>query len=98
MRRGIEDGENHRKAVAFQLKRLQKGMHPDGAGLYLHVNKDGARSWIFRYMRHSRPREMGLGPLHTVSLRDDLVRLRARRRAACDGTRRGRRQPYLTRS
>jgi hypothetical protein len=45
-------------------------MHPDGGGLYLHVSKSGARSWIFRYMRRGRAREMGLGPLHTIPLKD----------------------------
>jgi len=58
------------KLSPFQLKRLRQGMHPDGGGLYLHVNKDGARSWIFRYMRQRRGREMGLGPLHTIALKD----------------------------
>lgn len=58
------------KLSPFQLKRLPKGMHPDGVGLYLHVDKNGARSWIFRYMRQNRAREMGLGPLHTISLRE----------------------------
>ena len=53
-----------------QLRRLPTGMHLDGAGLYLHVNEAGARSWIFRYMRYRRPRQMGLGPLHTVSLKE----------------------------
>jgi hypothetical protein len=38
----------------LQLRRLPKGMHPDGGGWYLRVSKDGARSWIFRYMRRSR--------------------------------------------
>ncbi|WP_156150761.1 Arm DNA-binding domain-containing protein [Hyphomicrobium sp. 99] len=25
------------------------GMHPDGAGLYLKVDKGGSKSWVFRY-------------------------------------------------
>ncbi len=54
------------------------GMHADGGGLYLQVTPSGARSWIFRYARgtttsasgRARPktRDMGLGPVHTVSL------------------------------
>lgn len=43
-------------------------MHPDGGGLYLQVATGGSKSWIFRYRFHGRERQMGLGPLHTVSL------------------------------
>jgi hypothetical protein len=45
-----------------------KGMHADGGGLYLHVNARGAKSWIFRYMKDGRAREMGLGSVHTIGL------------------------------
>jgi hypothetical protein len=73
-----------------QLRRLPTGMHLDGAGLYLRVDKEGARSWIFRYMRYGYPRQMGLGPLHTVSLKearqsaivDALIDLRVQRLTA----------------
>jgi integrase len=58
------------KLSPLQLRRLPTGMHPDGGGLYLHVDKNGARSWIFRYMRELRPREMGLGSLNIVPLKD----------------------------
>jgi hypothetical protein len=44
------------------------GYHPDGAGLYLQVSGKGARSWIFRYTRQGRAREVGLGPLRVVPL------------------------------
>lgn len=45
-------------------------MYADGGGLYLQVSRSGSKSWIFRYAMHGREREMGLGPLHTVSLSD----------------------------
>ncbi|NKE47025.1 integrase arm-type DNA-binding domain-containing protein [Roseomonas frigidaquae] len=35
---------------------------PDGGGLALQVTPDGAKSWILRYTRSSKAREMGLGP------------------------------------
>ncbi len=55
-------------------------MYPDGAGLYLQVTARGARSWVYRYMLNGRPRYMGLGPLHTVTLADARVKaLEARR-------------------
>ena len=43
-------------------------MHPDGAGLYLKVDKGGSRSWVFRYMFDRRPRYSGLGSTTSVSL------------------------------
>ena len=52
------------------------GRHADGGGLYLQVSKDGARSWIFRFMLQGRVRQMGLGSLNDVSLAE------ARKRAA----------------
>ena len=44
------------------------GTHGDGGGLYLRVRKNGSRAWVFRWERGGRVREMGLGPLHTVTL------------------------------
>jgi integrase len=44
------------------------GYYGDGAGLYLQVSSTGTKSWIFRYSRGGKERQMGLGPLHTVSL------------------------------
>ncbi|MEM9739130.1 MAG: integrase arm-type DNA-binding domain-containing protein [Pseudomonadota bacterium] len=49
------------------------GMHSDGGGLYLKVLGSGARSWIFRYRRAGRRRDMGLGPWPTVSLKDARI-------------------------
>ena len=45
-------------------------MHADGGGLYLQVTASGAKSWIYRFSLNRRTREMGLGPLHTISLSD----------------------------
>ncbi len=56
---------------ALKVGRLKEpGMYPDGAGLYLQVSGTGAKSWIYRFMLAGRAREMGLGPLHTVTLAD----------------------------
>ncbi len=54
---------------------LGPGMHADGGGLYLRVD-DSRRTWIFRYRRAGKLRDMGLGRAADVSLAD------ARRRAA----------------
>ena len=44
------------------------GMYADGAGLYLQVTGNAAKSWILRYSLRGRAREMGLGSLRKVSL------------------------------
>nr|WP_275065381.1 Arm DNA-binding domain-containing protein [Bartonella sp. ML69XJBT] len=41
----------------------------DGAGLLLHKRKDGGAQWLYRYTIHGRRREMGLGALRDVSLK-----------------------------
>jgi hypothetical protein len=54
---------------ALKIKQdLKPGMYADGLGLYLQVRAGSAKSWIFRYRINGRLRDMGLGPLHSVSL------------------------------
>lgn len=57
-----------------QIKRA--GYWPDGAGLYMQCTATRAKSWIFRYSRNGKTREMGLGSVLVVGLAD------ARRKAA----------------
>src|SRR5262245_5678680 len=45
-------------------------MHADGAGLYLQVTGNAAKSWILRYSLRGAAREMGLGSLRKVRLAD----------------------------
>jgi integrase len=71
-------------AIALQ-KPMKPGMHADGGGLYLQVTASGAKSWIFRFMLHGRAREMGLGPLHTISLAEARERARECRKLRLDG-------------
>jgi integrase len=52
------------------------GLYPDGAGLYLQVTSETAKSWVLRYSLRGKAREMGLGSLRKVSLAE------ARRKAA----------------
>ena len=47
---------------------IKPGRYGDGLGLWLHVRASGTKSWAFRYMRHGKAREMGLGPFHSLSL------------------------------
>lgn len=44
------------------------GYYPDGGGLYLQITASGGKSWVFRYRFEGRRPEMGLGPVHTISL------------------------------
>ena len=56
------------------VRTAKPGMRPDGGGLYLRVTvgKDGAlnRYWLFRYAHRGtgKDRQLGIGPLDTVSL------------------------------
>jgi integrase len=53
---------------ARQVATITKiGYHSDGGGLYLRIAAD-TKSWAFRFRRHGRLREMGLGPFHSLSL------------------------------
>jgi integrase len=52
-----------------KVQRLKApGMYPDGAGLYLQVTGENAKSWLLRYSLRRKSREMGLGSLRKVSL------------------------------
>lgn len=58
------------KLTALKVDRLKKpGRYGDGGGLWLNVSKAGTKSWVFRFMINGRSREMGLGAVHTVSLK-----------------------------
>jgi len=65
------------KLTALQVSRVSEpGLYSDGGGLYLQVTAPRGqdrtghppRSWIFKFTLNGKAREMGIGPLHTVSL------------------------------
>ena len=64
----------------LKVKNAKPGHHADGSGLYLQVSKEGTRSWVFRFMREGRRREMGLGSVHDFSLGEARDRAREYRR------------------
>ena len=66
-------------------KATKRGMYGDGAGLWLRVASPGVRSWSFRYQIARRVREMGLGPLHSVSLAEARERVARYRKQLLDG-------------
>jgi integrase len=74
------------RLTAAQVRAAEKpGMFCDGAGLYLLVGPTGARSWIFRFGRHGKVHEMGLGPLSAFNLAEARERATKARQALADG-------------
>ncbi|HEV2189095.1 MAG TPA: Arm DNA-binding domain-containing protein, partial [Stellaceae bacterium] len=73
------------RLTTLRVNNAGKGMHPDGAGLYLRVNPAGAKSWVYRYMLAGRAREMGLGPYPTFSLAEARQRATRARQQRHDG-------------
>jgi integrase len=71
------------KRVANALTR--PGRYGDGHGLYLQVVNTKNASWLLRYERGGRERWLGLGPVHTVGLKDARERARAARLSLLDG-------------
>jgi len=55
---------------AAQVKNAPVGKHADGGGLWLHRRRDGGGQWFLRVTVHGRRREMGLGSLLYVSLKE----------------------------
>jgi integrase len=56
---------------ALRVAKLKEpGYYGDGnrSGLYLQVSPAGTKSWVFRFKLNGRAREMGLGPLGTLTL------------------------------
>lgn len=58
------------KLTALKVKNAKPGKYGDGDGLWLYVDKTGAKRWVLRYMRNRRAREIGLGSEAVVSLTD----------------------------
>src|SRR5262247_37137 len=58
----------HRLTAVAVTNAKAKGLYPDGCGLYLRITSTGTKSWILRFKRDRRTRDMGLGPLGVISL------------------------------
>ena len=66
-------------------KAKRRGYYGDGGGLYLQVSPTGAKSWVFRYDADGRRHEVGLGPLHTITLAEAREKARACRQQRLEG-------------
>ena len=57
------------RLTPLKVTRLKiRGMHADGGGLYLQVSRYDTKSWIFRYTLEGQQHDMGMGPLHSITL------------------------------
>lgn len=71
---------------ARAVETLGPGKYADGGGLWLHKREDGGQ-WVFRFTIHGRRREMGLGSIALVRLkeaREEAEKARAIVRAGND--------------
>jgi integrase len=75
----------HKLAPNAAAKLDRAGLHSDGAGLYLSVGRNGARSWIFRFRLAGRAREMGLGSTNVLSLSDARQKAQDARKLVAEG-------------
>lgn len=55
---------------AVEVRNSKPGKYADGGGLWLHRRRDGGAQWFLRVTVHGRRREMGLGSLQHVSLKE----------------------------
>src|SRR5213083_1262470 len=81
-----------RRKGALNDKKIARLTKPgrDGDGLYLQIREGASsgllrRSWLLRYELNGKERFYGLGPLHTVSLKDARERARNARLQLLDG-------------
>jgi len=58
------------KLTAVSVRNAAPGKYSDGGGLWLHKREDGGAQWILRVNVHGRRREMGLGAVNDVSLKE----------------------------
>ena len=64
-------GRETDRLTALRVKNEKTpGLHADGKGLYLRVDEAGSRRWVFIFHLAGRRREMGLGSLEAVGLKD----------------------------
>ena len=74
------------KLKANQVGKATKpGMVNDGGGLYLSTSKTLSQSWIWRYKKHGKTHDLGLGSTQDVTLAEARVSAEAARKAVQAG-------------
>ena len=64
---------------------VHPGRYGDGGGLWLQVSKGATKAWLFRYTYGGKARQMGLGPVHTITLAEAREKAREARKLLLDG-------------
>lgn len=62
--------EKHRLSARAVTALKEPGRHADGGGLYLAIDPNGRRRWIYRYRWGTKVRDLGLGACPPVGLSD----------------------------
>src|ERR1043166_3074936 len=76
----------YHKLSATRITRLTKpGRYGDGFGLWLQISTWKTKAWIFQYSVDGRVRQLGLGPLHTVTLAEARHKATECRKLVRDG-------------
>lgn len=76
----------HRLSALGAARLKKPGYYCDGGGLYLQVSASLTRSWVYRFRRAGRLREMGLGALLAVTLAEARATAAQCRSMLRDGT------------
>lgn len=58
------------RLTAIAVKKLPAGKYADGGGLWLFKRDVDSGNWFLRFSIHGRRREMGLGPIPEVTLKE----------------------------
>jgi len=78
----------HKLTQADLRQTTDPGLYADGGNLYLQVTVNGKnvnRSWVFRFAINGKRREMGLGAVHTISLKDARAKAAELRKLVYEG-------------
>lgn len=73
-----------RLSAAF-VKKAPPGRHTDGGGLYLQVDRSGARRWLLRIVVRGKRRDFGLGSANLASLAEARGKAQEYRKLARSG-------------
>jgi hypothetical protein len=84
---GIKPTGRHqeKRLSAAAVRNLGEGFHADGNGLYLKVDKSGARRWVQRIVIGPKRRDIGLGSAALVTLAEAREAALQHRKAARAG-------------
>jgi integrase len=75
------------RLTAPGIRALTKpGRHADGKGLYLVVDRNGSKRWVYLFRWNGKPKEMGLGGIAAVGLAKAREKAQEAREALDAGT------------